>query len=122
MTRIALRNFTGVKAVFIQDDYRFINDTVAAFQALDIDALFCVAETDVIDDLYPPEIFKNVRRETILTGYVPEHLLRLEVKKYEDRPVDVGYRARKTPEWLGYFGQEKWLIADKFLKTVDVII
>ena len=76
-----------------------------------------MAETDVIDDLYPPEIFKNVRRETILTGYVPEHLLRLEVKKYEDRPIDVGYRARKLPEWLGYFGQEKWLIADKFLET-----
>ena len=100
MTRIALRNFTGVKAIFIQDDYRFINDTVAAFQALDIDAPFCVAETDVIDDLYPPEIFKNVRRETILTGYVPEHLLRLEVKKYEDRPVDVGYRARKHQRGL----------------------
>ena len=36
-----------------------------------------------------------------------------------DRHLDVGYRARKVPAWLGSFGQEKWLIAERFRADAD---
>ena len=40
-------------------------------------------------------------------------------KKIEDREIDVGYRARKVPLWLGRLGVEKWEIADKFLAATQ---
>ena len=68
---------------------------------------------------YSPDKLPGVRRETVLAGYVPKHLLKIKVPNYEDRPLDIGYRARKLPAWLGYFGQEKWIIADKFVKSAE---
>ena len=119
LARISIRNFQGVKVAFVQDDYRFINDTVEAMAAMRINALLGLAGQDIIDDVYSPEKLPGVRRETVLAGYVPEHLSKIEVQKYEDRPIDVGYRARKLPAWLGSHGQEKWIIADKFIKSMN---
>lgn len=119
LTRIAIRNFQGVKIAFVQDDYRFINDTVSALSSMRINGLLGLADADIIDDVYAPDKLPGVRRETVLTGYVPEHLLQYDTPQYEDRPIDIGYRARKLPAWLGSHGQEKWVVADKFLKTAD---
>lgn len=119
LARINLRNFQGVKVAFVQDEYRFIDDTTAALAAMRISALMSVVGEEVIDQIYPPEKLPGVRRETVLTGYVPEHLLTRDVPRYQDRPIDVGYRARKLPAWLGAHGQEKWLIAEKFLLDAD---
>ena len=49
-----------------------------------------------------------------LTGYVPERLLRCRWRAIADRPIDVGYRSRKPPYWLGGLGHEKWQIAERF--------
>ncbi|MFZ2102302.1 MAG: hypothetical protein WAU86_17230, partial [Oricola sp.] len=56
----------------------------------------------------------HVRFEQTLTGFVPEELTRLPVPAYQDRPIDVSYRARKLPGWCGAFGQEKWIIGARF--------
>ena len=114
--RNAIRSFRGFKAAFVQDDYRFVNHTVAALADMKIDALFGLAPEPVIDQIYPPEKLPGVVRETVLTGYVPAELCKRSVPAYEARPIDVGYRARKLPAWLGALSQEKWLIADRFGK------
>ena len=113
--RDAIREFCGLKAAFVQDDYRFINQTLAAFRDLGIHAVFGLAPESVIDDIYPPEALPGVRRVTLLAGYVPEHLLHLDVPKLRDRPIDIGYRGRHLPAWLGGHAQEKWLIAERVL-------
>ena len=112
--RIKIRYFTGYKLVYVQDDYRFIDDTVATLAALRIDVLFALTGPDIIDQVYPPRKLPGVRRETTLAGYVPHSLLHRPVPAVSERRIDVGYRARRLPAWLGSYGQEKSIIADRF--------
>ncbi|MGI9434325.1 MAG: hypothetical protein ACR2Q4_05780 [Geminicoccaceae bacterium] len=117
--RTALREFPGLKIAFVQDDYRFINSTVCALDDLGMHVLFGLAPDDIIDDIYAPSALPGMRRETLLAGYVPENLLHLDVPALRDRPIDIGYRARKLPAWLGSHGQEKWQIGAGVLEDAD---
>jgi hypothetical protein len=69
-----------------------------------------------IENVYPADRLPAVIKVPTLTGYVPEALVRRAVPGYAERPVDVGYRARRLPAWLGELGQEKWLIGQRFLE------
>jgi hypothetical protein len=113
--RKQIRDFRGFKAAFVQDDYRWINDTVNAFSYMGIHALFPLAGPDIIRRVYSPKMLPNVRMETVLAGYVPEELIDIPVKPYQERRVDVGYRARKLPPWMGSHTLQKWQIAEKFI-------
>ncbi|MBR0801173.1 hypothetical protein JQ615_38055 [Bradyrhizobium jicamae] len=114
--RAAIRRFSGLKAAFVQDDYRWINDTVDAMRDLGIHILFGLVPPETIDQVYAPERLPGVLRETVLTGYVPLELTKRTVPPLDQRPLDVGYRARKVPAWLGSFAQEKWWISKRFEK------
>jgi hypothetical protein len=115
----SMRNALGaagaIKAIFIQDEYRHINRTVAAFREIGIDVLFTCMPDGSIERVYPESALPGVRKVNVLTGYVPEKLLSWKVKPLYERPIDVGYRARKVPAWLGDLGQEKWTIGRRFL-------
>lgn len=113
--RAAISGFDGLKAQFIQDEYRFVNDTIDASRRLGIDVLFtCVPEAE-IEKVYSSTALPHVRKVSILTGYVPEDLTRLSVPSIAARPVDVGYRARKPAYWLGTLSLDKWRVAESFL-------
>jgi len=112
--RAALRLFRGLKAIFIQDEYRHVDASIAAMQAIGIDVLFtCVPEAE-IEKVYSSERLPGVVKVNVLTGYVPERLLGKAVLPYAERPIDVGYRARKVPAWLGELGYEKYEIGRIF--------
>jgi hypothetical protein len=112
--RSQLSNFRGVKAVFIQDDYRFVNDTVSALREIGISILFtCVAEKD-FEAVFPEAELPRVTRINVLTGYVESALLKMERRPLAARPIDVAYRGRDVPMWLGELGQDKVRIAARF--------
>ncbi|WOH68182.1 hypothetical protein [Bradyrhizobium sp. BWA-3-5] len=115
--RAAIRAFPGLKIAFVQDDYRWIDQTVDALRDLGIHVLFGLVPSDIIDQVYSPEKLPGVIRETVLAGYVPYELTKLKVRPFKERVLDVGYRARKLPAWLGSFAQEKWLIAERFQES-----
>jgi hypothetical protein len=50
-----------------------------------------------------------------LTGYVPESLEQVPIRALAERPVDVAYRGRQLPYWVGRLSQEKQWIAEGFL-------
>lgn len=112
--RARIRDFKGFKAAFVQDDYRWVDDTVNALAYMRIHALFPLAGADIIDAVYSPEKLPGVRKETVLAGYVPQSLVALEVPDYASRTRDVGYRARKLPAWMGSHTLQKWEIAERF--------
>lgn len=113
-SRERIRQFNGLKAMFIQDEYRFVDATVATMQHLGIDVLFtCVPESEV-EKVYSRHKLPRTRKVHVLTGYVPEHLLKQPVAPPAARKIDVGYRGRALPAWLGELGQEKWRIGDRF--------
>ena len=113
-SRSRIREFVGLKAMFIQDEYRFVNRTISAMQEMDIDVLFtCVPEAE-IEKVYPNNTLPRIRKVNVLTGYVPEYLLHQNVPSFDEREIDVGYRGRTVPAWLGELGQEKWRIGHRF--------
>lgn len=115
LARWRISQFQGVKAAFIQDEYRFVDRTVSVMRTLGIHVLFTCVPQDQIELVYPDVALPELKRKvTVLTGYVPQHLLSLPVAPYDDRTIDVGYRGRRLPAWLGGLAQEKTLIADRF--------
>jgi len=58
----------------------------------------------------------KVALSTTLTGYVPEQLSGVKTKPLSERSIDVGYRARKCPFFLGRKSHEKFLIGKLFLE------
>lgn len=114
-SRAAIGRFDGLKVQFIQDEYRHVDATVEACRQLGTDVLFtCVPEPEV-EKVYSPAALPRTRKVTVLTGYVPEELTRLRVPPIAQRPLDVGYRARKPAYWYGALGVEKWHIGEGFL-------
>jgi hypothetical protein len=112
--RRALQSFTGLKIVFIQDEYRTVFQAIDAMIELGIDVLFtCVPEAN-IDRIYGQLRRRGVRIETTLTGYVADNLLGLRPAPLRERPLDVTYRGRTLPYTLGKLGQEKVFIAREF--------
>lgn len=109
-----LKEFKGLKAAFLQDEYREIKTFWRHINELGINVLFSCVPEDEITKVYPVEKVPNLSVVNVLTGYVPEGLLRQPVLPIEQRPIDVGYRTRRMPYWLGRLGHEKWFIAEEF--------
>lgn len=115
LARWRISQFHGPKAAFIQDEYRFVDATVSVMRTLGIHVLFTNVPQDEVEQVYPQSALPEMKRKvTVLTGYVPEELLGVPVAPYDARSVDVAYRGRRLPAWLGSLAQEKVLIADRF--------
>lgn len=115
LARWRIRQFSGVKAAFIQDEYRFVDRTIGIMRTLGISVLFTCVPEDQVELVYADAALPDMRRRiTVLTGYVPTHLPSVPRRPYEDRPIEVGYRGRRLPAWLGRLAQEKAVIADRF--------
>src|SRR2546423_4907410 len=98
--------FRGLKVQFIQDEYRSIDAITAKMRELGIGLLFSVVPPSEVPKLYADRV-PGMTTVTTLTGFVPDELLRYPAPPLRERPVDVGYRGRDVPFWLGRFGQEK---------------
>lgn len=111
-----LKHFQGLKIQIIQDDYRQVNRHIACMKEIGIQVLFTSYPTEQIPKVWREDLLPGVVKLTALTGYIPDRLVNFPVVSLEDRPIDVGYRGRTIPFWLGEFGQEKIRIGQDFLK------
>ncbi|MFI5388011.1 MAG: hypothetical protein ACHQ50_18035, partial [Fimbriimonadales bacterium] len=111
--RDALKHFRGLKVQFMQDEYRWVDRATAASRYVGIDVLFTAAPEPAAGKLYD-ERLPGVRRVQTLTGYVPESLRNRPRRPLGARSIDVGYRGRDLPYWLGRLTQEKRWIAEGF--------
>ncbi len=109
-----ISQFKGLKVVFIQDEYRRVNAIHEEINKLGFDVLYTCVPNSEIEKVYPDSLFTSLRKVNTLTGYIPENLTSQNTCVLKDRPVEVGYKARKVPFWLGPLGAEKTQIADKF--------
>ncbi len=111
-----LKRFRGLKVAFLQDEYREIKTYWKHINELKLDILFSCVPDHEIPKVYPPQQVPNLRVVNVLTGYVPQALTQRPVRSIAERSIDVGYRTRKTPYWLGRLGHEKWWIAQEFAR------
>jgi hypothetical protein len=116
-------NARAIKMLFIQDEFRWLTSVTDAITELGISVVFTVQPDDTVKAAYQTHphwktpILQNVRFVSTLTGFVDERLVKRDVPPYEKRQLDVTYRARRLPFWVGRAGLEKYEIAAKFLKS-----
>lgn len=117
--RARVKQSSGLKVLFIQDEYRFIDRTARAMYDLGVTVVFSLVSPEAVRKVYCHPWLDDVRFEHTLTGFVPEELCRRPVPAYADRPIDVSYRARKLASWMGSHTIQKWLIAERFPRDVE---
>lgn len=103
--RQKLKEFNGLKAVILQDEYTETELRRQAIIDLGISLVFTNVPQSHINLVYPPERFGHVRFVTVLTGYVPDNLSRPDfIKPLAQRDIHVGYRGRVLGAWFGELG------------------
>jgi hypothetical protein len=118
-------NAAATKMLFIQDEFRWVTSVTDAITELGISVVFTVQPQDTVKAAYQSHphwktpMLQDVRFVPTLTGFVDERLVKRDVPDYEKRPLDVTYRARKLPFWVGRAGLEKYEIAARFLKDAE---
>ena len=110
-----LTRYEGLKMQFIQDEYRSVDAVTAAMRNLGIDVLFTCVPEPAAGQIYDSRL-PGVTRIFTLPGYVPDELVGRAVPPAAQRPVDVGYRGRELPIWVGRLGREKAEIGRAFLE------
>lgn len=109
-----IRRFQGLKLQFIQDEYRWINQICDRVAELGIHVLFSALRPQNIRKVYGCRDLAAIMKFGTLSGYVPDNLLRLSPPPIRERPLHITYRARELPYWLGHFGRQKHMLAEKF--------
>jgi hypothetical protein len=106
---------SAIKVLFLQDEYRHVRLYNKIMNELGVAVMFtCVAEKDH-KIFYPPELIPSLQAiYSVLTGYIPSYLESCQPKPNPQRSIDIGYRSRSVPYYLGDLGREKTVIAQKF--------
>jgi spore maturation protein CgeB len=108
----ALREYPGLKVLFIQDEYDTTETARRAIERLGIHVVYtCVPEAD-IGIIYPRHRFPSVEFLPTLTGFVPTELPKNDLAMRQRRTL-IGYRGRSLPYWYGDLAREKLLIGQR---------
>ena len=118
--REAIRAFEGLKVQFIQDEYRWVDEVTTVIRDLGVDVLYTLVPADAVSEIYGSRL-PGVHIVPTLAGFVPHDLAARRVPSLSERPVDIGYRGRSVPFWLGRLGQEKVLIGQGVLEHADAL-
>lgn len=106
--------FGGLKVQFIQDEYRLVDVLTARIRELGVTVVFSSVPPHAVPAVYGSRL-PGVEILPTLTGYVPAGLDNRPRQPLVDRPLDVVYRGRSVPYWLGRLGQDKVVIGRRFL-------
>ncbi len=103
--------FTGLKGLFIQDEYDRVNRTKYWIKRIGFHIIFTVVPQQSIAKVYPPLEFPDTKFIHNLTGYAPTELntdLNINViLPPSRRNIVIGYRGRKLPIKYGALGIDK---------------
>ena len=107
-----LRNFRGLKILFIQDEYDNTNIVKKVIRSVPFDLVFSVIPVNSIPKIYPQDEFPQTRFVSCLTGYVPDELIGQvgRLTSPSMRSLFIAYRGRRLPIRYGRLGQEKVVI------------
>lgn len=110
------RSNSAYKIVFFQDEFDYCRQRFEFVDQYGFDCIYTLVEPEYAPDVY----FKHTRAKTLvytLPGYVPDRLIGLG-KRYsrpdQERQIDIGYRGRTLPAYLGRGASEKAEIGFEF--------
>lgn len=110
-----LRDYKGVKAVFVQDEYDYVNNEISALRTISPHIIFTCVPKEQVPLVYPQDLFPETQFVQVLTGYVPSNLPHLELTPLQERPIDIGYRGRDITYRYGALGDYKYRVGSEFL-------
>lgn len=110
-SRHRLKKSTSYKIVFLQDEYRFVDNTISACLAAGVSTIYSCVPEHSIRLVYPPDMLQGITVKNTLTGFISPLLTNFAPKKLSKRKWDVSYRGRRYPDWHGRMGREKVEIA-----------
>ena len=115
------QNSKAIKAVMPQDEYMGSESIVDFVNRMNIDIVFSVSPETEWAQLYEGVDFGKVKFFKVLTGYLDKGGMK-SIEGFLNRipkDLDIGYRARNLPQWLGRHGFLKTQIAEAFIKNVN---
>lgn len=109
---------SSYKIVFFQDEYHACKRRFEFIERYGINCIYTLVEPEYWKDIYLK--YTNVKRLVYnVPGYVSDDLAqtaRSLTLSDEARSIDIGYRGRRLPFYMGKGAQEKAWIADEFLQ------
>ncbi len=112
-----LKLISGYKTAIPQDEYDGSDTLCKFFKEYDIRTVFSCFSAEDYQKVYPVSKVELEHIISVFAGYIDEEAVE-NVKKlavdYTKRPIDLGYRARRLPYWLGRHGQIKHEIGQVF--------
>jgi hypothetical protein len=104
------------KICFFQDEFYYCGRRFRFLNEHAIDCVFTHVPPDYFNQVYA-RYTRVPRLEFNVPGYVSEDLIAAAARRartYDTRPVDVGYRGRPLPVYMGRGSQEKAAIGEQF--------
>ena len=119
--REAVKRFTGLKILAVQDEYDHTDKLKAAISDLGFHIVLTCVPQDSLSYVYPPEDFPNVEFITVFTGYVPDDFAQTAKPSVplRERPTIVAYRGRDIGPRYGRLGFEKFEIGRRMKMICD---
>lgn len=103
-----VKNSDAVKIAFPQDEYD-CNEILDEWMCdWNVDVVYSVISKHW--DILYPKYHKKGDIRLGFTGYVTESLIDRKNKKFDERNIDIGYRAKKLLPYFGQLGETKWTI------------
>jgi hypothetical protein len=110
----ALRNFKGLKVLFIQDEYDNTWQACRWIEWLKIGVVFTCVPLQHVPSIYSRVDHKHVTFVPTLTGYLPLSWDSAgPVPPLRERRIVIGYRGRELSFRYGMLAREKWLIGKR---------
>lgn len=123
-----LKWLRGYKIAMPQDEYDHTDRNCTLFKKCNVQSIYtCFTRKEDIELAYPFDKTGVRNFFNVFTGYVDENVLpelKSKARPYKERPIDIGYRARKLPANFGKHGQLKIELVEFFseiLKGYDLI-
>ncbi len=110
-----IKQYTGPKFVFLQDEYQKVNHTQVLLYALGFDVLFTLVQPELMRQAYPDKRLERLKKVYVLTGYVHPSMHEIKAPDIASRTLDISYRTRRCDYRLGQLAQEKTKIASEFI-------
>lgn len=107
----ALQEFSGLKILFIQDEYESVECARSWMGRLKFDLVYTCIPLEQRELVYPNYRFPYTEFLPTLTGYVPEiNNINFFSLPLDSRKIVIAYRGRELPPIYGQLGREKFLI------------
>jgi hypothetical protein len=117
-----LQHLKGYKIAIPQDEYVYSHAICRFFKNFGIKTVYtCLREEDW-ETVYPKDISGVEYFFTVPAGYIDEkaaYRLSKKICDLKERTIDIGYRVRKLPYWLGEFAQLKYWVSEHFLQAIN---